>query len=165
MSGRRGGGRVETRVSGRQVIVEQDTFRNGTGPQSEPRLVLSPLVGQLALRLYRDFVAAVMTIFGAAMLLGLVMMLSALQGQGLNVGADKLGRWLANALPLSALLVFFFSHKRDTPWFAGILAALVAFLLPGMAAWVRLVLLVVLSLVFGAADMLMRRQVMRRGRA
>ena len=150
----KGSGRTIDAGTGRiEQVREQQSARDAGA------VLRSPLAGQLALRVYQDGRAAAMTLLGAAMLLGLIMMLHAVQGEGLAVTASKLDRWLAGSLPISALLVFFFSLGRGTPWFAGILATLLAFLVPGLPAWSRLVLVLVLSVALGVADLLTRRAV------
>ncbi|MCD0174705.1 hypothetical protein IHN32_01890 [Deinococcus sp. 14RED07] len=118
--------------------------------------------GSVMLRRARlDAVAGVITLGAAAMCLGAAVMFFCLTGQDMQVTSGKLSRWFAASLPLGAILVFAGSAARGTPWFAGIMAGLVAWLLP-LSPAARLAAFLALCVVFGATDIHAR---MRRARA
>lgn len=159
------GGREHIVRSGQEVertggMIDRRNLQEGTGPQY---ITVSPLVGVLLQRARMDFFASLLTLAASAMCLGLAFMYFDLLGMPMAFALNKMHRWLAASLPIGAIIVFAVSFTRMTPWFAGILAGLVASLVPAVGSGTRLVLVVVLSVVFGAADAFVRWRVRQHG--
>lgn len=108
-------------------------------------------------RLKSDFMAAILTLCIAAMCLGVTVLYFAILSQPLILSPAKSIRWFQVVLPIGAFLVFVFSYFRAMPWFAGILASLIASQVPGLSIVVRVIIMVLLSVIFGVLDWLIRR--------
>lgn len=108
-------------------------------------------------RIKSDFIAVLLTICVVAICLGSTILYFAMLNQALILSPEKSLRWFQSALPISAFLVFILSYLRAMPWFAGILASLVASQVPGLGLIERVLIMLALSIVFGIIDWFVRK--------
>lgn len=138
--------------SGRDIDQTGKPLSRGTEEEPPLRAAPSPLFSALLNRAKLDFLASLLTLIAAAMCLGVALMFFGIRGQVVHLEVGKLERWVSASLPIGAIFVFGLSYRRMTPWFAGILAALMASLVPGMSISMQLILVVLLSVAFGTVD-------------
>jgi len=127
-----------------------------------PVTLLPLLLPLLLARLRIDLLAALATLLLSSALLGLVVWWFAGLHITLDASPAKLDRWTQASLPVATMLVFLLTFKRFTPWFSGILASVVLWVLPGVSLLVRLPVFVVLCAVLGLLDMYARQQARKR---
>jgi len=120
------------------------------------------LLPLLLARLRIDLLAALATLVLSSALLGMVVWWFAGLHITLDASPAKLDRWTQASLPVATMLVFLLTFKRFTPWFSGILASVILWVLPGVSLLVRLPVFVVLCVLLGLLDVYARRQARKR---
>lgn len=123
----------------------------GAPPLPDHASQVQSLAELMRSRLRLDFIAGLLTVVAAVTVLGVPLLHFALTGQDMSLPLAKLNRWVAAAFPLGAFLVFGLSFVRRTPWFPGIFAGVLVWILPVPAPW-RLAAFLALCLVLGQLD-------------
>lgn len=130
---------------------------NNRNAQGKEILISEKKYYSIFQRLKLDLIAAVLTLCVAAMCLGGAVLYFAILSQPFTLSPEKSMRWFQATLSMSAFFIFILSYFQAMPWFAGVLAGLIASQVPGLSLVVRIIIMVVLSMIFGSLDWLIRR--------